>query len=338
MGVSAQTRWSETARIQSDNDGYNLGVSAMFAGACGDFVVTAGGANFPDKPVAEGGSKAFYDEIYLLSDSTWHYAGKLPEPCAYGMSATYNNTLICIGGANSKGSARAVYALAAVNADSVTVTPLPSLPYGLQEGAAAIVGSTVYVAGGASNGKASTSLLSLDLAATSNGWQVVANLPQAMIQPVMAALGSKLYLWAGYDNAARKASFCAYSYDTATAQWSNIAIHPEGGTFTGATAVALPDSGEILIVGGVNRLVFDRALNMSSDQSHEYLTRPVEAYRFQPKAWLYDIEDNFWTLAATDSCLARAGAMVVKSNHGVYLIGGELKPGIRTTSICLSTD
>jgi len=56
-------------RADSDNAGYNLGVSAMFAGVSSDRLVIAGGANFPDKPAADGGRKAYYNDIFVLEDS-----------------------------------------------------------------------------------------------------------------------------------------------------------------------------------------------------------------------------------------------------------------------------
>ena len=43
------------------------GVSAPFAGFVGDWLVVAGGCNFPDVPAAEGGQKVYYREVYALN-------------------------------------------------------------------------------------------------------------------------------------------------------------------------------------------------------------------------------------------------------------------------------
>ena len=42
------------------------GVSAPFAGFIGDWLVVAGGCNFPDIPALEGGKKVYYSQGYAL--------------------------------------------------------------------------------------------------------------------------------------------------------------------------------------------------------------------------------------------------------------------------------
>ncbi len=75
--------------------GIEKGVSACFAGIVDDYLIMAGGCNFPDVPAADGGKKKFYQGIYAAKISTtadsldWQLIGKLPEPCAYGVSVSY---------------------------------------------------------------------------------------------------------------------------------------------------------------------------------------------------------------------------------------------------------
>lgn len=63
--------------------GYSLGVSACYAGQIGDYIVMAGGCNFPTP-----GNKTYYAGIYAapLDDAVlhWQLVGFLPEPAAYG--------------------------------------------------------------------------------------------------------------------------------------------------------------------------------------------------------------------------------------------------------------
>lgn len=47
-----------------DEAGMEKGVSACYAGHIGSTLIMAGGCNFPDKPVAEGGTKRYYRGIY----------------------------------------------------------------------------------------------------------------------------------------------------------------------------------------------------------------------------------------------------------------------------------
>ena len=86
--------------------GYALGVSGCYAGKLGDFLLMAGGCNFPDKPVSEGGIKHYYKGIYIarVDDSSslrWVKAGELPMEAAYGATVSLPDRLIFIGGSNS---------------------------------------------------------------------------------------------------------------------------------------------------------------------------------------------------------------------------------------------
>ena len=79
-------------------EGIEKGVSAPFAGVIRNQLIVAGGCNFPDKPVAEGGKKRFYKGIYRaeLSESTslkWIKIGEMPEEAAYGVPVTYKDTM-----------------------------------------------------------------------------------------------------------------------------------------------------------------------------------------------------------------------------------------------------
>ena len=67
--------------------GYELGVSACYAGIIGNKLVMAGGCNFAGKSAAEGGAKYFYKGIYtaeITGDSVlvWKQVGELPSPVA----------------------------------------------------------------------------------------------------------------------------------------------------------------------------------------------------------------------------------------------------------------
>ena len=50
-------------------DGIELGVSACYAALTSKTLWMAGGCNFPEIPAAEGGSKRFYQGIYLAEAS-----------------------------------------------------------------------------------------------------------------------------------------------------------------------------------------------------------------------------------------------------------------------------
>ena len=64
------------------------GISAPFAGTLNDgALLVAGGCNFPDTPAADGGTKVFYNKVWLLPaddhQSAWQEVGSLPRALAY---------------------------------------------------------------------------------------------------------------------------------------------------------------------------------------------------------------------------------------------------------------
>ena len=61
------------------------------------------------------------------------------------------------------------------------------------------------------------------------------------------------------------------------------------------------------------------------------MTHPVAWYRFNPYICVY--QKGKWHIAGKEQIAARAGASLAKYGHDVYLIGGELKPGVRTPDI-----
>lgn len=80
------------------------GFGGMFAGTSGGALIAAGGANFPGKPPWKGGHKVYDDTIWVLkrSNGAWRRAiDKLAQPLGYGVSVTFNDQVICVGGADN---------------------------------------------------------------------------------------------------------------------------------------------------------------------------------------------------------------------------------------------
>ena len=113
--------------------GIEKGVSACFAGIVDDYLIMAGGCNFPDVPAADGGKKKFYQGIYAAKISTtadsldWQLIGKLPEPCAYGVSVSLPNGFLCMGGCNAEGSFNQVFKIT-IEQGKAVVEAYPTLP------------------------------------------------------------------------------------------------------------------------------------------------------------------------------------------------------------------
>ena len=117
----------------TENTGFLKGVSALYAGVIEGNLLIAGGCNFPDIPVADGGKKAYYRDIYIapLSNDTvfeWKKIGQLPQAAAYGVTISTEKGLICVGGTTATHSLSDVFLLS-LQKDTLKRDTLPSLPY-----------------------------------------------------------------------------------------------------------------------------------------------------------------------------------------------------------------
>lgn len=320
--------------ITDDGDkGYELGVSAMFTGKVDDVLIVAGGCNFPDKPVAEGGKKRFYDGVfaYQLNDSVdcqWERIGSLPKPVAYGAFVEWKNLIICIGGQTSEGATADVFALGLDN--GLTIEPLMSLPCAIDNAYATLLGDVVYVAGGNVDGVPSDAVYALNLACQNEGWKLVTTLPDGpRVQPVMVGLDGKLYVMGGFCNKQGETAYVsrtAWSYDVAKEEWLEQAAPS---AFVGGGCAMVLDDCHILCAGGVNADIFERAIR-GEFPNPEYLLHPKEWYRFNNILQCYNVKTGVWHCMGEYPQLARAGAGIVSLTDGFIMVQGEEKPGIRS--------
>lgn len=174
----------------------------MYAGTCGETMICAGGTNFPDKPMLEGGAKTWTDRIFTLSpgENGWTEAGTLPAPYAYGASASTREGLLCIGGCGKEGHRKDVYLLSTADG-AVTVTPFPPLPIALAYTAAAVLDGKVYLTGGCERPgeqDCTNRVFMLDARGPEQGWQELDPLPgRGRFLHQMAAADGVLYVLGG---------------------------------------------------------------------------------------------------------------------------------------------
>lgn len=342
-GLPASTFKIEAEEPSFDDRGIESGVSACFAGGVGDKVIMAGGCNFPVNPLGSDSKKKFYSGIYELTpgnDGGYERTliGRLPQPMAYGASAvTADGTMIMVGGVSDSGALSEAWQLRVTDGKAV-ITPLPSLPFTMDNMACCALGRKIYLAGGNVDGAPSNVLICLDLDKCEEGWKRLRDIPgNNRVQPVMAASGDKIYLWGGFagktaDNPATL-ELGGCEYDVKSNKWRNIAgpraASGDDLSVGGGMASTLAD-GRILVVGGVNKDVFLSALQ---NQQPDYLSHPIEWYRFNGDVLLFDPSEKKWSVIASGSEFARAGVALAVLGNKVYVIGGELKPRIRTPKV-----
>lgn len=356
LSLSAQHVRS-VAGFPAAEPGYSLGVSACYAGQIGDYLVIAGGCNFPEA----GKPKKYYAGVYAArmdrATLQWRLVGFLPEAAAYGATVASGDSLLFLGGNNTDHALAAVYSVRLDSAGTdATLNRLADLSATTDNMAVALAGNDVFVVGGNQNGKPSNGVLRYKLSESSvaqgsNSVNQATNsissadlrIPGApRVQPVAAAYNDKLYVWGGFyaDGEQSKVHTDGYVYDINLKEWGVLpAPHSvDGEEMTLSGGIAWADGDHLYATGGVNRTIFLDAISGRYEcvKKDDYLKQPIDWYKFSGNLYVFDAVAGQWlTTTFANQALARAGAQVVPTTLGAYYIGGELKPALRTPQIVL---
>ena len=342
LSLSAQHVRS-VAGFPAAEPGYSLGVSACYAGQIGDYLVVAGGCNFPEA----GKPKKYYAGVYAArmdrATLQWRLVGFLPEAAAYGATVACGDSLLFLGGNNTNHALAAVYSVRLNSAGTdVSINRLADLPATADNMAVALVGNDVFVVGGNQNGKPSADVLRYKLGAStvSSANLCIPGAPR--VQPVAAAYNDKLYVWGGFyaDGEQSKVHTDGYVYDVNAKEWGALAApcSADGEEMTLSGGIAWADGDHLYATGGVNRTIFLDAISGRYEcvKKDDYLKQPIDWYKFSGNLYVFDAVAGQWlTTTFANQALARAGAQAVPTTFGVYYIGGELKPVLRTPQIVL---
>jgi len=326
-----------------------LGLAGPFAGVSNDVLIIAGGANFPDGPPWEGHAKVWHDQVFVLTDpqGCWLSDFKLSRPLGYGVSVTWNEKIVCLGGGDKDRHYADVFMLewSGNKLETIGGPPMPR-PCGLSAGV--LVDNTVYVAGGQetpSGTEALRNFWSLDLSGTAQNmkWEQLEPWPgKARILPVMAAQEGNVFLISGarlYKGADGKATreflTDCYCYNPQSKRWKKIADSPR-------PIVAAPNPGiplghaHILFMSGDDGENFFRAAELKDKHPG-----------FPPELFVYHTTTDTWTKMAefpkrVPGDLGKyhnAGTWppvttTITKWKGRYVVPtGEARPGVRTPNV-----
>lgn len=355
-----EIEWSSQL-VMPDLDGKkNPGTAGAYIGINNNHLIVAGGAFFPDVLPWHGGRKHWSKDVYVLNlegqVNEWHVLkNELPEAIAYGSSVSTPIGVLCIGGSDSNRCYSDVNLMTYEN-DSVKFIPWVPLPYPLSNCCASIVDNIVFVAGGqqtVADGEASHAFLSIDISKPEKGWVELPSwdgVARGYAVGVAKRVGEDIlfYLFSGRNYGSKITAEVlsdGYVYNANTLEWKNL----EGNfPLMAATAVNLDDE-LILLAGGTDGSIFMKEVELKTkinkyvgDETQRdsllYYQNQLSIFFENVKGFdsvvrFYNTSTN--TIVNTESIdyLLPLTTTAVTFNQNVYIISGEIRPGVRSPYI-----
>jgi N-acetylneuraminate epimerase len=303
------------------------GFAGSFAGVSHGALIVAGGANFPDKKPWEGGTKVWYDTVFVLErpNGEWRIAGRLPRRLGYGVSVTYRGGVVCVGGSDRDRHYSDAFRLDWRNGKLVT-TKLPAAPQSVANSCGALVGDVLYVAGGLEKPDATRTIKNvwqINLAAAEPKWKDVAVFPgRGRMLSVAAGFDAAFWLIGGANltvgrngKVERHYLRDGYRYDPHKG-WTRIAdlSYPVAAAPTPAPV----DESGFYILGG--------------DDGSQVELAPEKHRGFGSVMLRYTLTKKTWIEAGRVPA-PRATAPTVQWDESWIVPGGEVRPGIRSSDV-----
>ncbi|MBS1601597.1 MAG: sodium/solute symporter [Bacteroidetes bacterium] len=312
--------WSQASPVP-DADGF----AGSYAGVSNGALIVAGGANFPGggRPWS-GGVKTWYDKVFVLErpDGQWKEAGRLPRPMGYGVSLTYGDGVVCLGGGNAAGNFSDAFILRYAGG-KVLVTALPSMPAPVINGCGVIVGHTVYIA-------SENNFWSLDLSGADRKWQVLAPVPGP--SRMLAAAGvyeDRVYVFGGVHLTTDAVPVREYLRDCREyvpgKGWRRIADLPHALAAAPSPAYNAGQS-HLMLFGGDDGALASQVAELKD--SHPGFRKDVLAYNA--------LTDS-WSVMGTTPSPAPVTTPLVVWNGNVVIAGGEARPAVRTNKVLIAS-
>lgn len=315
-------RWQKLPSLP-DREGF----AGSFAGISHGVLLVAGGANFPEKRPWEGGTKVWTDAVFGLErpGGTWRTLGKLPGPRGYGVSTSYQDSLLCIGGSDAARHYADGFALTWRDGSLVT-RALPPLPIPLANACGTRVGDQLFVVGGQeapTSTQASNRVFCLALSRTGAGWSELPPLPgPGRILATAADYQGRLWVFGGAELFARDDGTVlrrylrdAYQYAPQTG-WRRLADLP-------TPVVAAPTPAPTSPVG----------IFLLGGDDGQRTGLPQQTHPGFPKTLLrYDPVTDQWR-RGEDLKVARVTVPTVLWEGRWVIPSGEARPGVRSPEV-----
>lgn len=329
--------WTQGTSIP-DIDGF----AGAYAGISNNVLIIAGGANFPNglRPWSNG-TKTWYSKIFALENPTasWKIVGTLPRPMGYGVSLTWRDGVICVGGGNADSNFTDAFILKYISG-RIEIEKLPDLPSPLVNGAGVVLNDHVYVL--------AEQFWSIDLNSPSSkrSWKKLPALPgPSRVLCTMGTMDGNIYVFggvqliqnAGDTSASRKYLSDAWQFNTANG-WKTVASMPHPLAAAPSPAYAAGQS-HLLLFGGDDGSKSARVAELKDE--HPGFSCDILAYNSITDSW--SVMDQMPVKKNTDAAINPHGSIyapvttpLVVWNKQLVFAGGEARPAVRSNKVLIA--
>ncbi len=308
----------------------SIGIGGPCAGISNGALIVAGGAHFRD-PFLQGGEKIWTDSIYVLTSSfsEWKSGFTLARATGYTVAAQWEDEVICAGGGNAREHFVEVIALR-WDGEDISQRLLPALPQPRAFASGAVLGTTLYIAGGLetpSDTVASRDFWALNLADPRAQWQILESVPGLPRHSAVTGVSDgAFYLFSGTALKSDTAGSIAYEFLTDAYRyrpqygWDQLRDLPYSTAAAPSPAIALGPS-HLLVLGGNTGVDVDRVQELGD--RHPGFSRNLLAYHVITDTWAY-----LETLP-----MGQVTVPTVQHGDNIIIPSGETRPGVRTAAV-----
>ena len=358
--TTMKINWNTLSEMPpSSGDTVQYGLAGLLAGTLGNKIVVGGGSNFADKKPWLGGTKLYYDDIFVFSvdenkTSNWEQAElKLPLKMAYSACVSTNDAIYCLGGEDATQPLNLAIKIYFEN-NQLQIEELPKLAFAVSNAGAAIIGTKLYLAGGNDSVNATNHFQMLDLSSVESGWKILPELIEAESHAVVANQSDGdeycIYVLGGRNKTGETSTFLSavQKYSPKENKWKTVGfLQLEGKESFGlaaGTGLAYSEH-QILLFGGDRGNIFNRterfnnaiAEETDSAKRDEILTEKIASLDNHPgfNKEIYSFETQTEKLRQVGEIpgLSQVTTTAFWFDGKVIIPGGEIRPGVRTPKI-----
>lgn len=335
------------------------GLAGLLAGAIDDKMVVAGGSNFADSKPWLGGTKLYYDDIFVLNDNEkglveWEQPElKLPAKMAYSACVSAEDAIYCLGGEDATQPLNSALKIYFEN-NQLKIEELPELAFAVSNAGAAVIGTKLYLAGGNDSIYATKHFQMLDLSNLESGWTV---LPELLIAESHAVVVGQsdgnedcIYVLGGRNKTGETSTFLSsiQKYSPKDNKWAEAGVLQLEGSekfgLSAGTGIAFGEQ-RILLFGGDKGAIFNRterfinatAAETDSAKKEEIIAQKIESLTnhpgFNTEIYSFDTQTGRLMKVGEIPTLSQVTTTAFWWNGKVIIPGGEIRPGVRTPKI-----